>query len=179
MYVWAMVLVQFSAWLYTLIPNAVSNRHISHYYFAVQFILISLFYRKRIESAIWKKAILLFTVVVPVIVFSQYIFTEGLYYQFNLLETLLCSLFPVTYILRYFYESLKNEKRKWLLFSGGMFVYLISSCLIFAGGDLVLKKYGDQAFHNFWLINNFIYVIYQLLTIAEWVINFRKVPSNN
>lgn len=172
-YMVAIALVQLAAWYFGKVLGQ-GNRHITHFYFAIQFIFLSVFYRGLIGRRVLKRIIKVLTLLVPLVTFSQYLFVSGIFYQFNVLEIMLCSLIPVVYGIIYLYQSLQEEGLKWLFFTSGIVIYLVSSMLVFAGGDLVLAKYGAKVFYNFWLINNFIYVIYQLLTTTEWLVSFRK-----
>lgn len=173
-YIWAMLLTN----LLSSISNRLgfSNLYLSHFYFWIQFVIISLLFRSILVGRISKKIITYVLGVVPVILLIQYVRIPGIFFKMNPLEVLLCSLPLCTYAIFYLFQLLEERSKKWLFFSTGLFIYLMCSSIVFVGANFFNEKFAKMPFwgKNFWIINNFVYMLYLVLLIVEWVVSFRK-----
>ncbi len=148
------------------------NLYLSHYYFILQFILLSLFYRELFIDRKKKRIIQITFFVVMSVLGIQYINTPSLYHKFNLLEIVLTSLSIVSFSVLYFYNSL-TEKMEFTYVNSGIFIYLISSTLIFCSGNFT-NAYDSSLDKILWLFNSILFVVYQILIFMEWYKNYRK-----
>lgn len=152
--------------------NSVNNIHLTHYYLITQFILLSLFYYSLFTNK--KQKLLVATVlilVVTILIIQSYKEPE-LLYMFNLTEILLTSLTIVFYSIIHFYNSL-SETKKFTYINSGIFIYVLSSTLIFCSGN-IMTELDPSINHLVWFMNVVLYLVYQILISVEWFRNFRK-----
>lgn len=177
-YVWSMLVVQLVS--KSLASYGINNLYLSHFYFILQFITVSYLYKSLFNNALLKKII---TYTTPLVVLAEainYAIVPAKFFQFNTLEVYLCSIPIATYAVIYLFRSIDGKNKKWIYFSGGLMLYLLSSSLVFSGADVILQKFiSKNGFLVFWALNNIVYIIYQLLVIFEWYENFRKPPQKN
>lgn len=172
-YMWAILIVQLVT--HTLTTLSIKNLFLSHFYFIFQFVTVSYFYKNLFKSNLLKKIISYILLLVLIILATNYALAPHQFFEFNTIEVFACSLPLVVYSSIYLFRSIETMNKKWIYFSGGLIVYLLSSSLVFSGADIILQKYiSDKGFLNFWTLNNIIYIIYQLLLSFEWYENFRK-----
>ena len=172
-YLFSMSIIQIgSFWLWY---NGVNNLHLSHYYLVTQFILLSLFYYHLYKDKTQKLVTIIILVsVVGVLIIQSYVSPE-LLYKFNLLEILTTSLTLVFFSVIQFYNSL-SETKKFTYVNSGIFIYILSSTLIFCSGNIMAEL--DPSINRLvWFMNAVLYLVYQLLITVEWYHNFRK--NNN
>lgn len=151
------------------------NLYLSHVYFLLQFILLSLFYSEVLLNVQLKRGIRIIALIIPLVVLLQYFLDYQKLFLFNIPEVLLCSLSLVLYSVFFLYQSLEERNKQWLFFSSGLLVYLLSSSIVFAGGNFILEKFlGRGYMAKLWIVNNLIYILYQVLITIEWYKNFRN-----
>lgn len=153
-----------------------NNLFISHIYFWIQFIIISLLFRSLITSRIPKIIIHFFLITVPLVLMVQYIWKPEIFLKLNLLEIILCSLPLCSFSVMYLFQSLESKSKKWLFFSTGIFIYLLCSTIVFVAIDTFYQKFSKMPFwgRNFWIINNIVYLLYLILILVEWFVNLRR-----
>jgi hypothetical protein len=142
------------------------NLHISHYYFIFQFIVLSLFYRRLFKTKKLKRIVEIVFFSVITIIAIQYVNNPQIYYKFNLLEIILTSLSIVTFSVIYFYNSL-TEKMECMYLNYGIFIYLLTSTLIFCSGNFVTSTNASLN-KILWFINSLLFVGYQILIFTQW-----------
>ncbi len=149
-----------------------NNLYLSHFYFIIQFLFLSLFYATLFKSKKQKITVLLSATVVILIITVQYVQTPSLYHKFNLLEIVLTSLVIVSFSVIHFYNSL-TEKTDFIYINSGIFIYLLSSTLIFCSGNFVNES--NASLNKFlWLFNSILFVLYQVLIFTEWFKSYRN-----
>lgn len=166
-YLWAIFMTQGLSFL--LAYYKMNNLYLSHFYFIVQFILLSLFYREVLVRNAYKRLATIFLAMVLGALSIQYALHPALYYTFNILEIVLTSLSLVACSILYFYESL-GERKKLLYINSGIFLYLLGSTLLFASGNM-MPDLGKSINKFIWIINAALYVMYQVLIFIEWYKN--------
>lgn len=149
----------------------INNLFLSHYYFLFQFLFLSLFYIKLFKNKTHKKIILSTLLIVICIISSQYILNPSLYYKFNILEIMLSSIPLMIFNLLYLFNSL-NRKMEYLYVNSGIFIYLLSSTLIFFAGNYI-NEFDQSTIKIIWIVNIYIFAFYQILIFIEWYKNFR------
>lgn len=170
-----MMLIEFVTLYYLL--NQMNNLYVSHFYFIIQYVLVSLMFGELISSDRMKRFIRYSVIVIPVGFVVQYCLDTTLFYKFNIIEVLVCLLLPVFYAIVFLYKSLDSGNKKWILFTSGLIIYFLSSSVVFSGANYFIAHLLEKlsSFHaDFWLINNIIYVIYQLLITIEWFKSFKN-----
>ena len=147
------------------------NLFLSHFYFILQFILLGVFYLKLYENDTLKQVAKLIIILTIAVLGIQYIITPEVFFKFNLFEINLTSLVLVTFSAIYFTKSLKKQKQ-FLYVNSGVFIYLLSSALIFSTGNL-MKELDKSVNKIIWQVNAFLYVFFQILIFIEWYKNYR------
>lgn len=152
--------------------KAHNNLFLSHYYFILQFILLSIFYHSIFSSKQNKSSVKILSSIIIITLGIQYITNPSVYFKFNLLEIVLTSLTLVTYSVIHFYNSL-IEKSKYIYINSGIFIYLLGSTLIFCSGNF-LELFSPGYKKTLWFINSFLIVVYQVFIFIEWYKNIRN-----
>lgn len=156
----------------TLARYDYSNLFLSGYYLFVQFIFLSCFFYYLFLPVNNKKsdAVKYLSVPLVIILLTQYFFDRDLYYTFNPMGFLITSLVLVTYAVMYLAEML-THKPFFNFVTTGIFIYLISSSLIFASSTSIITL-NNNMFAVLWQINAVLFIIYQLLILWEWKQHF-------
>jgi hypothetical protein len=145
-----------------------NNHFLSNYYLFSQFIFLSLFFYNLFMpvSKIKSKIIMITSGFITTALLLQYCIYPHNYFTFNSLGFLITSVILIAYSVLYLYELLG----KMLLFhyvTIGLFIYLISSALIFASATS-LVNINDDLYVYIWNTNAVLFIIYQLLIMWEW-----------
>jgi len=143
------------------------NLYLSHIYFISQFIFLSYFYFELLKFK-WIKIVL---IIIMGFLGYQYINEPGIFFKYNSLGMAITHAIIVIYAVLYFYKSL-DGKRKFIIGNIGIFLYLLSSTLIFASGNLVFN-FSEKI--NYILIdtNRILIFVFQILIFVEWYRNYR------
>jgi len=148
------------------------NLFLSHYYFILQFIFLSLFNRTLFKNS-QKKLVIVLLITVITVLAIQYLIWPEIYFKFNTTEVFITSVPIVVYSMIHLYNSLHNPP-KYMYINAGVLIYITKSTLIFILGDY-LSSSASGAVNNIWFINKILYVIYLLLILTEWWKNFRVI----
>ena len=147
-----------------------SNLFLSHFYFGVQFILLSTFYSVLLKQQLIKY--LLFAVLA--FVCYQFIDDPSLFHHYNPIGTSLMQGLIVIYSLLYFYKCLSG-KTEFVIVNIGIFLYLLSSALIFITGNLVLDlDISEKTSYLLINVNRVLIVVFQILIFVEWRNNYSR-----
>lgn len=149
-----------------MISNKYENICMSHYYFILQFVFLSLFYLEILTIKIQKKIIKIILVLIPIITITQYIIDPKLIFKFNLFEVFVCSFSIVIYATFHFYNML-NEKRIFYYINSGILIYLFGSTIIFLSGNVFILK-SNTIGKYLSEINVFLYIFYLIMILVEW-----------
>ena len=158
----------------TLASYKEHNLFLSHYYFILQFVILSFFY-KALFNSVQKKLVNILLVIVLIIIVILFIINPEIYFKFNTTEVFITCFPIVVYSMIHLYNSL-SKPPKYMYINAGILIYLTTSTLIFILGDY-LSSSGSGAVGNIWLINKILYVIYLLLIFTEWWKNFRVIKN--
>lgn len=150
----------------------IDNLFLSHFYFIIQFVLLSFFYLnlnfKNFQSIIVKIG---FVFCLAVLAF-QYALNPSVFFEFNLFEIFITSFLLIVYATFYLYNLL-NEKKEFYYINFGILTYLFGSTVLFLVGNLVAKmkpEFNDVP----WILNSILYVFYQILILLEFKVSFYK-----
>jgi len=166
------------AYMSILFHLGINNLFLSHYYFIGQFLVLTLFYYRILQSKIFKKVVLIIlplTILLTIISLVNNPITDD---QFNTIEVLVTSVPIILFSVFYFIENLDNIKG-YLLINSGIFLYLASSTFLFAAGNFVNDSESIFRKKYVWDINASLYVVYQILIFIEWYKHFRKPEVPN
>lgn len=155
-----------------------TNLYMFVYFMTFQFIFLSMFF----YSLLKHRVILLLMGVVLSFLLIQYLLDPTLYFKYNPIGIVVTQIVLVLYSLVYFYKSL-SLKEEFVIVNYGIFIYLISSVLIFASGNLVFNKFVPEVvLSNLNDLNLVLYFVFQLFIVIEWVKNysgwFKKTSRN-
>ena len=150
-----------------------SNLFFFVYYFVLEFILLSFFYRELLGY----KWINIITGVILICLGIQYYNYPALYFVYNPIGSSITRVILVVYSMLYFYRSLQG-KSEFILVNGGLFIYLLSSVIVFASGNFLransFPSYIEELSMN---INKVLYFLLQLLICVEWFRNYRIIKK--
>ncbi len=141
------------------------NLYISHFYFILQFILLSLFYYEFFDQS-QRLLIKYVSIIIAVILSIQYIFTPHLFFSFNLLEVFLTSFPLVVYSIIHLNNSLSGNG-EFLYINAAVLIYLSASTLIFILGNF-LATFEKEFIRNIWIILKVLYIVYLIFIFLEW-----------
>lgn len=163
-YSWAMFAVQMTATI--LVKLHINNLFLSHFYFIIQFIIVSLFYFYLFADRLQKKIVIFSLIVCPVVLAIQYVMLPSLFYQFSLLEIFITSLPLIIYATIHLYNLL-NEKKEFYYLNIGLLVYLFGSTIVFLAANLLISLDSKLPFRYIFDLNVYLYVVYQLFILYE------------
>lgn len=143
----------------------IGNLFVSHFYFILQFIFLSLFYKSLFSLRQKQFVNALLVVILPVIGVHFY-FNPDKIWTFNVLEIFLTSIPLVIYSIMHLFNSL-TQKKVFLYVNVAILMYLSSSTLIFILGEILTSMTRTMVL-DIWMINKFLYVGYLILYILEF-----------
>jgi hypothetical protein len=163
-YLLVMIIIQaYTSYLKSIHLN---NLFLSHFYFILQFLLLSLFYLEILNNDFQKKIIKIAVPSCLIILGIQYYFNPDLFYKFNLFEIFITSFLIIIFSMFHFYNIL-NEKKKYYYINTGILLYLFGSTVLFISGNLISKL--DLAPSKIvWILNSVLYIVYQVFIVIEW-----------
>lgn len=145
-----------------------SNLYYSHFYYITQFLLLSTFY---LELLKWKWIKLITGLTVLFLVY-QYIEDPSIFYKYNSIGMIITNMILVVYSIFYLYRTL-SVKGEFIIANIGILIYLMSSTLIFASGNLGLE-FSERTFYLLVNTNRVLYLVFLILILIEWYLNYRK-----
>jgi hypothetical protein len=150
------------------------NLFLSHYYFIGQFVFLSVFYIHLFKKQLFKSILKILFFIILLVLSIQYYTNPLLYDSFNLIEIVICSIPLVIYAFLYFTENIENDKKDFIYLNSGVFIYLLSSTLLFVAGNYVSSS---VSFWNrfIWSLNAILYLVYQIFIFIDWYKNLRKI----
>lgn len=153
--------------------NGLNNLFISHFYFVLQFVLLSFFYKAILPVISQQRFVVVGLFLCFIILGIQYYLDPSLFYTFNLLEIFITSFLILIYALFHFYNILAESKQYYYL-NTGIFIYIFGSTVLFMSGDIlstIAPSYGKII----WTLNGLLYVVYQVYIFIEW----RRIKKKN
>ncbi len=151
------------------------NLFLSHFYFISQFIILSIFYRILLKN----KFILYLLLPIFGVLTYQYIDDPDIFFRYHAIGISITQSILIVYAIVYLYRCLQGENL-FLIVNVGLFLYLVSSTLIFASGNLIFNLNISDSM-NFLLINTnrILYFLFQILIFIEWRKNYyKKIPKS-
>ena len=172
----------FFMFIIQLLTNILYYRHmnnwfLSHFYFILQFILLSLFYIEILISGYQKKIVKIGMILGLAALIIQYSIDWTIFNIFNLFEIFITSFLLIIYATFHFYNML-NEQKRFYFINMGIFIYLFGSTVLFLAGNLVAKLSKENNTIT-WVLNALLYVVYQLFILYELKQTVLKKPKYN
>lgn len=155
----------------TLKLLSINNLFLSHFYFIIQFIMLSCFYLNLNMNDLQKRIIkisLFFCIALLVI---QYTLDAEQFFKFNLFEIFITSFLIIIYAVFYLYNLLDQKEKKFYYINLGIIIYLFGSTVLFLAGDL-LTLHALRLEISIWVLNALLFIIYQILIFVEWKKSF-------
>ena len=168
-YLVIMVIIQGSSAVYQIL--SINNIFLSHFYFILQFLLLSYFYLQILTIELQKKVVKLTIPICLIALAIQYYFNPELYYTFNLFEIFITSFSIIVFSMFHFYNMLGGKKNYYYI-NIGIFIYLFGGTFLFITGNLMNslnRSYGNLI----WMINSVLYIICQMYFLIE----FKQIVS--
>jgi hypothetical protein len=176
-YCGVMFVVQMSAKV--LVELHQHNLFLSHFYFVLQFIILSFFYYYLMKESIQKKIIVLSLLVCLSLLVFQYAFNWRIFFKFNLFEIFITSL-PIIIFATFHLYNMLNSKREFYYINIGLLIYLFGSTIVFLTANLLISLKAGNAFKSINSLNIYLYVVYQLFILYDLVTAlFDKNKNNN
>ncbi len=149
------------------------NLFLSHFYFIIQFILLSAFFYNLINDKFQRKVILYFLITCLVLLTIQYVLNFELFFIFNHFEIFITSLALIVFATFHLYNML-NESKKYYYITVGLTIYLFGSTVVFLTANLLNSFKSKIVFNSIFDLNSFLYVVYQLFIMYELVTLYHR-----
>lgn len=159
-----MFAVQIAA--HILVKMHTVNLFLSHFYFGLQFLLLSFFYYYLMKESFQKKTILIMLIVCSLLLVIQYSLDWSLFFKFSLFEIFITSLPLITYATFHLYNLL-NEKKQFYYITTGLLIYLFGSTIVFLTANLLISIKSRVVFEQIYNLNVYLYVVYQLFILYD------------
>ncbi|MDI5896104.1 hypothetical protein [Flavobacterium algoritolerans] len=156
-----------------LIQQKRNNLFLSHFYFIGQFVALSIFYLTILKKVDLQKKIVKGGLISGLLFLGiQFVNDNTLFFKFNLFEIVITSFLLIVFASFHFYNLL-NEKKEFYYINMGILIYLFGSTILFLVGNL-MTSLSPKINKIPWILNSFLYIIYQLFILIEWKKNFSK-----
>lgn len=149
------------------------NLHFSHYYFIIQFVTLSMFY-KYILGGKWITWVML---LVLGILSYQFIDDPGLYWKFNPWGIVITIIPIVIYSTIYMLRAI-NQKMEFTVINASLLAYLLTTLLIFASGNVVMDlEISIETKRIINHVNKVLYMLFLIMVIYEWIKNYNCLKT--
>lgn len=149
-----------------LVKNHMQNLFLSHFYFILQLLFLSLFYYHLLKDKFQKKVIIVNSACCLTILSVQYALDWQLFYRFNLLEIFITSLPLIIYAAFHLYNLL-NQKKEFYYITIGLLIYLFGSTIVFLSSNLLISLNSSLPFKIIYSLNVYLYIGYQLFILYD------------
>lgn len=152
-----------------------NNLYFSHFYYLVQFVLLTVFYSRLLKRT-W-----LYYILIGVLVYAAFGFISdpSSFYGFNATGMTLTHALIALYSILYLYKCISNNG-EFVIASCGIFLYLLSSTLIFSARGLASGlDISDDSIVLISNMNKVLYLIMLALLLYEWIKNYSIFSSRN
>jgi hypothetical protein len=148
------------------------NLFTTHFYFIGQLVLLSFFYLAILKEEYQKRIIRIGLVIVLLALAIQYWNDTSIFFKFNLFEIFTTSFLLIIYATFHLYNML-NGKKEFYYINIGILIYLFGGSILYLVGNLTTVLSPKVSLIT-WIINAFLYIIYQVLILIEWKISYYK-----
>jgi hypothetical protein len=172
LYCLAMLTVQLASII--VVRMNFENLFLSHFYFGLQFLILSFFYYYLMKDHFQRKTIKISLIVCLAALGIQYALDWSLFFKFSLLEIFITSL-PLIIFATFHLYNLLNEEKKYYYITTGLLIYLFGSTIVFLTANLLISLKSRIAFEQIYNLNVYLYVVYQLFILYD--LRFVLVPK--
>lgn len=175
LYLLSLFLIQTATEIYA--SKNINNHFIASYYLFLPFIFLSFFFYYLLSDINAKKKYVI-QYCTPIIIgglIIQYCMYPALYYEFNSLGLLITTCVLIIYAVLYLFELI-SKQMPFHYVTIGIFIYFISSSLIFASATSIVS-FDVEISMFIWKINALLFIVYQLLILWEWKQTFYLKPT--
>lgn len=162
-----MLMVQIAS--HVMVKMHKTNLFLSHFYFGLQFLILSFFYYYLLREKMQRKVILVILVLVFGLLIVQYSMNIELFDTFNLFEIFITSLPLIVYATFHLYNLL-NEEKQFYYINIGLLIYLFGSTVVFLTSNLLLSLNTYNSFDFIYNLNVYLYVFYQLFILYDVIV---------
>jgi len=157
--------------------QGMNNHFFASYLLFIPFILLSFFFYYLLADIRSKKknVVRYVSVVTTLGLFIQYCLHPDIYFTFNSIGLLITSCIIILYAVMYLFELL-SQKLPFHYVTVGIFIYYLSSCLIFVSAPSI-ASFNVEISIFIWKINAILFIVYQLLILWEWKQTFYHKPT--
>ncbi|EDM43580.1 hypothetical protein SCB49_08318 [unidentified eubacterium SCB49] len=151
--------------------KGLNNLYVAHYYFWLQFLFLSLFYRK-IFKPNQKKWVFRLIVLVVTSLIIYYALKPEKYFELSLYEIFITNVPLIFFSIIHLYNML-SDKESYFYINGAILVYISSSTIVFFLGTFLMADATEHGIsietaRNIWTIQNILYLFFLILFIVEW-----------
>lgn len=159
-----MFLVQIAS--HVMVKMHMTNLFLSHFYFGLQFLILSFFYYSLLKERVQRRVIVVLLILCMSLLTVQYSLDWNLFFKFNLFEIFITSLPLIIYATFHLYNLL-NEKKQFYYINIGLLIYLFGSTIVFLTANLLLSLNSYDSFDIIYSLNVYLYVVYQLFILYD------------
>jgi len=152
------------------------NLIMTHFYFIMQFLLLSYFYHELLNNKLKKRLIRYYAVFMIVVLIFRFVLFPEFLMQFDLFEIFFTCFPIIIYAILYFYQMLESKK-KFYLVNIGLTIYLFGSTIIFLTGNII-NIYSPKFARTCWRFNSLLCIFYHVMVFIEWKKNYSKIRAN-
>jgi hypothetical protein len=156
----------------------ITNIFLANTYLVAQFLMLSLFYYAIFEGKKQRKFILVALVIISTILGVQYAWTPHLFFEYNTIGVIVTSSVLILYSIIYFFHYISDSELKLYLVNSGILIYLLGTILLFSIANIGLKLDSDIEI-ALWILNAFIYLVFQIIITTQWFYDRRKNNISN
>jgi hypothetical protein len=156
----------------------ITNIFLANTYLVAQFLTLSLFYYAIFEGKKQRKFILIALAIISTILGVQYAWTPQLFFEYNTMGVIVTSSILILYSIIYFFHYISDSELKLYLVNSGILIYLLGTILLFSIANIGLKLASDIEI-ALWILNAFIYLVFQIIITTQWFHDRRKNNISN
>lgn len=145
------------------------NIYFFHFYFILQFICLSLFFKELLNYR-W---VLWIMGAICLLLALYYINDPSVFFVYHPVGVTVTQGTLVLYALLYFYKSL-SYNNEFIYVNTGILIYLFTSILFFAAGNFLMDLIPMEVQKKMGYVNAFLYLLFMVLIFIEWYKNYRK-----
>jgi hypothetical protein len=151
-----------------LFDLSINNIFLSHFYFIIQFVVLSYFYYLLLKDTFQQKLIKIVSAGCIFLLIIQYTIYPYMFFTFNLFEIFIMSLPLMIYATFHLYNLL-NKKKYFYYITIGLLLYLFGSTIVFLSYRLLTFIASKEFITITWSLNIYMYVVYQLFILKELI----------
>ena len=155
------------------------NIFTGHFYDLLQFVLLSYFYDKLLQTKKQLYTVNILLIILPLFLLIRYFFNPEMFFGYSLLETYLTTMPIIIYATMHLYNNL-GEKTEFYYANLGLLFYLFGSTVIFLLYELLaMFKVRSALYDNLVVINFVLQYIKFGFFFYQWKLIYFNKNENN